>query len=215
MLGIGVGIFCRTHYDFGMTIRYFAILTACIGIALILNQPLGSTVVVQTGRELDVAIVGQGYICVEDTETGESRFTRNGDLQIDLFGYLVTRIQGRTWRIEPGIPIPSDWERVAVLSDGHVQYLQSGSWMSAGQVQLAKFASSQPFADPFVANKEVADTGLPMKCNPGTQGLGVFQQGWIERPSVTRLQVAANLLTAFLASLVINSFVGRPPVVSG
>lgn len=44
---------------------------------------------IQTGRNLDVAIAGEGFIAVYDS-SGQEAYTRAGDLQINAAGQLVT-----------------------------------------------------------------------------------------------------------------------------
>ena len=45
---------------------------------------------IQTGRDLDVAIDGDGWITVE-TEGGRQAYTRGGNLHVDVFGILRTQ----------------------------------------------------------------------------------------------------------------------------
>ena len=193
-----------------MSLRFFAILTACVAVALMLNQPLATTVVEQTGRELDVAIVGQGYFQIMDFESGETRYTRHGRLEINSSGQLVMKIDRKTWIIDPPFSLPSDWERIDIQNNGSLQYLSNTMWMSAGQMQLARFSTTPPFSDPFTANKLTDTTNSPMVGNPGMNGMGTLQQRWLERPSATKVQVAAHLLIGFLVSLVINALIDRP-----
>ncbi len=42
-----------------------------------------------TGRDLDVAVNGKGWIAVQDAD-GKEAYTRAGDLQVDPTGQLVT-----------------------------------------------------------------------------------------------------------------------------
>ncbi len=44
----------------------------------------------QTGNALDVAIAGEGFLVVQDPETGTQRYTKSGQLQFDKNGDLVT-----------------------------------------------------------------------------------------------------------------------------
>ncbi len=50
---------------------------------------LTSGSIVQTGRELDVAVSGQGWIAVQGPDGGEA-YTRRGDLKLDANGLLTT-----------------------------------------------------------------------------------------------------------------------------
>ena len=57
---------------------------------------------VTTGRELDLAIDGDGYFQIE-TAGGETAYTRDGSFQLDRDGNLVTR-QGNL--LVPNIAVP-------------------------------------------------------------------------------------------------------------
>lgn len=88
---------------------------------------------VQTGRQLDCAISGKGYFCVQ-TPQGE-RYTRNGSFSIDSEGQLVTSegyaVQGESGQI---FVTGSD---VAIGSGGEV--IVDGS--RAGKLKVVDFES--------------------------------------------------------------------------
>jgi flagellar basal-body rod protein FlgF len=74
---------------------------------------------IHTGRPLDVAVAGSGWIAVQAPEGGEA-YTRAGDLQITAAGMLVTGA-GHPVLGESGAPImlpPA--ERVDIASDGTI-----------------------------------------------------------------------------------------------
>ncbi len=197
-----------------MTIRYLAILTACIAVALMWNRPTGITAIVQSGRDLDIAIVGHGFFSVIDLDTSESRYTRCGGYQLDVNGQIATRIDGRTWTLAPPISVPSDWERIAIHPDGRVQVFQSAYWVDIGQVHLARFMTSTPFVNALDANVATDQTGPPRLGSPGDVGLGLLQQGWIEHRPSTSVQLTKHLLLGFLASIVINALLVHPGTVN-
>jgi flagellar basal-body rod protein FlgF len=78
-----------------------------------------------TGRELDVAIQGQGWLAVEAPD-GSEAYTRNGSLHIDENGQLATASalpvlsDGGQLAIPPG-------SRLAVAKDGTISILPDGS----------------------------------------------------------------------------------------
>ena len=77
----------------------------------------------QTGRALDVAINGEGWIAVQGQD-GQEAYTRNGSLQITPNGVLQTR-NGQDVMGEGGpIIIPPDTQ-VTVASDGTVSTVPS------------------------------------------------------------------------------------------
>jgi flagellar basal-body rod protein FlgG len=69
-----------------------------------------------TGRDLDVAIQGDGFLEVT-LPGGESRYTRDGSLQMNINGELVN---DSGYQLASGITIPSDASKVAIGADGTV-----------------------------------------------------------------------------------------------
>ena len=53
------------------------------------NADLSSGAMQTTGRPLDVALQGRGWIAVQDS-SGQEAYTRNGSLQVGIDGMLVT-----------------------------------------------------------------------------------------------------------------------------
>jgi flagellar basal-body rod protein FlgF len=85
-----------------------------------------------TGRDLDVAIKGKGWIAVQNADGSES-YTRNGSLQISPNGILQTS-SGQTIAGEGGpITIPPD-VTVAVGSDGTISTLSTTTTPAAPTV---------------------------------------------------------------------------------
>ena len=89
------------------------------------GSDMRSGAILQTGRELDVAMQGEGWIAVQ-TADGNEAYTRNGSLMIDENGLLLTRdgltVQGDSGPIS--IPPGSD---LAVGRDGTISLVPDGS----------------------------------------------------------------------------------------
>lgn len=79
----------------------------------------------QTGRELDVAVQGQGWIAVQDQD-GKEAYTRNGSFQISTNGVLQTRTGLNVAGDGGPITIPPDTE-VTFAKDGTISTVPSGS----------------------------------------------------------------------------------------
>lgn len=78
-----------------------------------------------TGRDLDVAVQGSGWIAVQGAD-GREAYTRNGNLQLSPNGLLQTR-EGRPVMGEGGpISIPPDTS-VTIAKDGTISAVQSGT----------------------------------------------------------------------------------------
>ncbi|HWI15156.1 MAG TPA: flagellar basal-body rod protein FlgF [Burkholderiales bacterium] len=79
----------------------------------------------QTGRDLDVAVQGSGWIAVQGAD-GREAYTRNGNLQLSPNGVLQTR-EGRPVMGEGGpLSIPPD-TNVTIAKDGTISAAQSGT----------------------------------------------------------------------------------------
>lgn len=79
----------------------------------------------QTGRDLDVAVQGRGWIAVQTADGGEA-YTRNGSLQINANGLLTTR-GGQPVLGDGGtIGIPSD-TLITIAGDGTVSTVPTGN----------------------------------------------------------------------------------------
>ena len=99
----------------------------------------------QTGRELDVAVQGAGWIAVQDAE-GKEAYTRNGSLQISINGVLQTRIGLNVVGDGGPITIPQDTE-VTFAKDGTISTVPSGnnpaSVIAVGRLKLVNPPAEQ------------------------------------------------------------------------
>jgi len=97
----------------------------------------------QTGRDLDVAIEGQGFIAVQ-LEDGSEAYTRNGSLQISVNGQLQTRSGVNVLGDGGTIAIPPDG-RVSIARDGTVAIAKEGqkAISAAGRIKLVNPSESQ------------------------------------------------------------------------
>ena len=77
-----------------------------------------------TGRDLDIAIAGDGWMQVLTPE-GEEVLSRRGDLRIDTTGMLVDAEQNQILGDAGPIFIPAD-SRVSIGADGTVSHIPKG-----------------------------------------------------------------------------------------
>lgn len=99
-----------------------------------------------TGRNLDVAVSGQGWIAVQSAD-GTPAYTRNGDLQISANGALVTST-GQPVLGQGGAPITlPPLESIQIGADGTISGIPAGSTadnlVALNQIQLVNPAASQ------------------------------------------------------------------------
>ncbi|QTH63789.1 flagellar basal-body rod protein FlgF [Psychrosphaera ytuae] len=79
-----------------------------------------------TGRDLDIAISGRGWLAVQD-KNGEEAYTREGNLQVTSDG-LLTTAKGTPILGEGGpIVIPIPVEKVEISPDGSIQVRPQGA----------------------------------------------------------------------------------------
>jgi flagellar basal-body rod protein FlgF len=78
---------------------------------------LSSGTMMSTGRPLDVAVQGNGWIAVQDA-SGKEAYTRNGSLQVGAGGQLVT---------SNGLPVMSDGGSISVPPDSTLTVGKDGT----------------------------------------------------------------------------------------
>ncbi|BCB26714.1 flagellar basal-body rod protein FlgG [Sulfurimicrobium lacus] len=147
----------------------------------------------QTGNPLDVAVNGKGFfqILMPDGSTG---YTRDGAFQVDSQGQVVT---SSGYAVQPALTIPADALSVTIGRDGTVSVVQSGSPTptQVGSLQLANFinpAGLQSLGENLYA--ETAASGAPSANTPGTNGLGVLNQSFVETSNVNVVEEMVNMI---------------------
>jgi flagellar basal-body rod protein FlgG len=151
--------------------------------------------IVQSGNPYDIAISGRGYLQVL-LPSGETAFTRAGNLSISAEGQLVTS-DGYT--VDPAVTIPAGTTAVTISSDGVVSATPSGSTTptQVGQIELASFVNPAGLdAQGDNLFKETAASGAPTSATPGTDGLGTIMQGFLETSNVNAVEEISALIVA-------------------
>lgn len=151
-----------------------------------------------TGRELDIAIQGKGYLKVLDPSSQQPMYTRAGNLDINANGQLVIGSASVGRLIDPPITIPNDAEAISINASGEVMTRVPGQVELAlqGQIQMAQFINP----DGLLKNGEnmysATDASGPEQLsNAGEQGLGVIRQGSLEASNVEPVQELIDLIT--------------------
>ena len=137
----------------------------------------------QTSNNLDLAIKGNGFFQIQLPD-GTTGYTRDGSLQVDGAGQLVTN---NGYPVQPGITIPANAQSVTIAADGTVNVALPGQTtpQSIGQLNLASFVNPAGL-EPKGQNLwgETAASGTPNAGAPGSNGLGALQQGYVETSNV-------------------------------
>jgi flagellar basal-body rod protein FlgG len=147
----------------------------------------------QTGNPLDVAIQGNGFIHVLLPD-GTSAYTRDGGLQKDAQGQLVT---SSGYPVQPALTIPANAQSITIGNDGTVTVTQPGSvaGTTVGTLQLTSFinpAGLQSMGQNLY--QETAASGTPTSGTAGTNGLGTISQGYVETSNVNVVQELVNMI---------------------
>lgn len=149
----------------------------------------------QTGNSFDVAINGAGFFQIQLPD-GSTAYTRDGSFHLDSQGQLVT---ASGFVLQPGITVPANTLSVTIGQDGVVSAVQSGNPapVQIGQIQLANFVNPAGLA-PLGQNLfvETAASGAPTTGTPGTNGLGLLNQGYVETSNVNVVEELVNMIQA-------------------
>ena len=134
----------------------------------------------RTGNPLDVAIDGKGFLAVQ-TPNGE-RYTRNGALQVNASGELVTSEGHQVLGDSGPITLQPKDRDITISPDGTVSVGEGGSTMSdalRGKLRVVVFEN------PAQLNKDGAGTFMaPEGVTPDANSQARIVQGAIEKSNV-------------------------------
>ncbi len=147
-----------------------------------------------TENPLDVAILGRRGFFQITMADGTIGYTRDGAFSLDEAGNIVT---SDGFRLEPTIQIPQDATALNISEEGFVSVVQNNVISELGQIQLADFVNPAGLSalgkNLFVQTEA---SGPPVTGNPGQDGLGLLQQGFLENSNVSVAEELVNLITA-------------------
>jgi flagellar basal-body rod protein FlgG len=152
---------------------------------------------INTNQQLVLAIEGQGLFQVVDP-SGQTLYTRAGNLNINANGSVVIGSASDGRLIEPNITIPQDTIGIVISPEGMVQIQQFGNpqLTQVGQIQLAQFINYEgllKLGENLYAQSNAS--GDPVIGNPGTNGLGVLRQNYLEASNVEPVNELIDLIT--------------------
>ena len=147
----------------------------------------------QTSNPLDVAINGQGFFQVLMPD-GTTAYTRDGSFHSDSQGQLVT---SSGFHVQPAITIPANSLSVTIARDGVVSVTRAGTSAptQVGSLQLASFvnpAGLQSAGENLYV--ETAASGTASTNAPGSNGLGLLNQGYVETSNVNVVEELVNMI---------------------
>ncbi len=147
----------------------------------------------QTGNSLDLAVQGGGFFQIQQPD-GTTAYTRDGSFQLDNQGNVVT---ASGYPLADNINIPADALTVTVGKDGTVSVLQAGQIapVEVGAIQLVTFVNPgglQSAGENLYL--ETASSGVATPNQPGTNGAGVINQGYVETSNVNVAEELVSMI---------------------
>lgn len=150
--------------------------------------------IIPTGRDLDVAIDGEGFLAVQWRD-GTTAYTRDGALNVDADGRLVT---STGLLLDPPITLPADAVVVGISDTGEVlASVAGGDPEVVGRLTLARFdfpSALLPVGDNCY--QPTPASGEPIGGVPGEGGLGLFVSGCLEQANLDLAGEMTSLMAA-------------------
>ena len=147
----------------------------------------------QTGSSLDVAIQGDGFFEVQMPD-GALAYTRDGALKTASDGRIVTSdglpLQGGFQ------PVPAGTTNITIGASGDVTYT-GAIGATTFKVQMVRFNNPEGLSsEGGNLYKETPASGTPELGNPGENGFGTLNQGYLELSNVKVVEEMVNLILA-------------------
>ncbi|WP_299467484.1 flagellar hook-basal body protein [uncultured Gimesia sp.] len=146
--------------------------------------------VIKTGRALDLAIEGQGFLQVRLGE--KIAYTRSGRLMFDNDRRLCIRGSQNNYLIVPEMELPAESHSIQISEAGVVTAVVPGADENQDQEQTVGTLTIACFADPselfpresclFEATPR---SGAPRVLTPGAKGAGLVRAGVLETSNVS------------------------------
>ena len=151
-----------------------------------------------TGRQLDVAIQGQGFLRVKLLDGIEDGlgYTRIGSFFVNNIGNLVLG-SGDGYQLQPKISVPTGATDISIATDGTVSYSTGGSTTKgvAGQIKLTQFLNAAGLKELGGGIfTETPASGKAVEVLPGKAGSGTILQGFLEGSNVDPVKELVTLI---------------------
>jgi flagellar basal-body rod protein FlgF len=143
----------------------------------------------QTGNPLDVAVTGSGFLVVQ--AAGGERYTRDGNLQVNGQGQLVTASGNAVLGTSgPIVFQPTDHD-ITISPDGTVTVLEGSSRTDSirGKLRLASFADAQKLLKEGLNLYAAGDAGVAQADSKST-----INQGYVEKSNVNAVSEMGRMV---------------------
>jgi len=145
---------------------------------------------IETARELDVAVQGDGFMTVQASD-GEDAYTRAGDLKINSAGLLVTGTGFPVMGNSGPIAIPP-YEKLEIGADGTISILPIGQAPNTlavvDRIKLVKAPDEKMIKTDEGLLRPESQTPLTVDSSVG------LKSGFIESSNVNGIQALANMI---------------------
>jgi len=145
----------------------------------------------ETGNDLDLAIEGRGFFQV--MRDGEEFYTRAGAFTRDADGFIVTQNGDR---LQPEFVIPPETTSLSIGANGIIEAKNAAQEIIAnGQLTLHDFVNPGGLrAEGGNLFRSTEASGAPREADPGTEGVGVVLQRFMEVSNVDVTEELVNLI---------------------
>lgn len=150
---------------------------------------------VQTNAELDLAIEGEGFFRLRDSQD-RVVYTRAGAFKLDADGQILN---AEGLPLEPPIFIPPETTALTIERTGVVKALQPDDVepLEVGVIELSSFVNAaglKSLGHGLYAETEAS--GQPTDGRPGEEQLGLVSQGMLESSNVQVVEEMIDLIAA-------------------
>lgn len=148
-----------------------------------------------TGKPLDLAVAGDGFFKVE-LPNGTTAYTRDGSFKINASGELVTN---DGYALQPNITVPAGATSVTISQNGTISAKVPGQDdpQDLGTIKLTVFPN--PAGLTRIGQNLYTgggSSGDPAEKNPGEDGAGQLQSGFLEGSNVEIVVEMVRMISA-------------------
>jgi len=145
-----------------------------------------------TGRALDVAILGSGFLEVE-LANNKIGYSRGGSLQVNTDG-MLSIASGQA--LKSDIRVPTGASDVRILADGSVTATLQGDSAATvlGQIELAAFTNPESLQYRGDGVFTAPESAEPVRARPGEEGVGQLAVQSLEGSNVQMTNEMVSLM---------------------
>jgi flagellar basal-body rod protein FlgG len=146
----------------------------------------------ETGRELDLAIEGDGFFEVALPD-GSLAYTRDGSFRRTAAGEVVT-VDG--YKVSGFDTIDAGTTEITIAPDGSFTSMVNGSQVTKTPITLTRFANPEGLQSIGRNLYRITEASGPAQSgvNPGEEGIGTLAHRYVENSSVSAAEELVNMI---------------------